>query len=142
MDDGSTDGSGDLCELLKTTDSRIQVVHQENQGLGPARNSGLNIATGKYVSFVDSDDWIEYNTYEILVNSMKTNHCQIASCGRKIVNDEACLSLVYCNAAEKILYGEEIIQHYLLQQNMNMSACDKLFETSLFENIRFPSGYV
>ena len=142
VDDGSTDGSGNLCELLKTKDSRIQVVHQENQGLGPARNSGLNIATGKYVAFVDSDDWIEYNTYEILINSIETNHCQIASCGRKIVNDEACLSLVYCNDVEKILYGEDIIQHYLLQQNMNMSACDKLFDIMLFEDIRFPKGYV
>ena len=142
VDDGSTDGSGDLCEVLKAKDLRIQVVHQTNQGLGPARNSGLNIATGKYVSFVDSDDWIEYNTYEILINSMKNNHCKIATCGRKIVNDETCLKLIYCNDTETILYGEEIIQHYLLQSKMNMSACDKLFERNLFENIRFPKGYV
>lgn len=142
VDDGSTDGSGELCETLKSKDSRIQVIHQVNQGLGPARNSGLAIATGMYLSFIDSDDWIEQNTYEILVNSMERNHCQIATCGRKIVDDEKCLDLVYCSDDEKVLVGEEIIEHYLLQNNMNMSACDKLFERSLFENIQFPSGYV
>ena len=142
VDDGSTDGSGELCEVLKCSDSRIQVIHQVNQGLGPARNSGLAVATGKYVSFIDSDDWIEQNTYEILMNSMEKNHCQIATCGRKIVDDENCLNLVYCNDNEQVLSGEEIIEHYLLQNNMNMSACDKLFERSLFADITFPSGYV
>lgn len=142
VDDGSTDGSGELCDVLKSKDSRIQVIHQVNQGLGPARNSGLNIATGKYLSFIDSDDWIEQNTYEILVNSMESNHCRIATCGRKIVDDEKCLGWVYCSDDEKVLHGEEIIEHYLLQSDMNMSACDKLFDISLFEDIRFPGGYV
>lgn len=142
VDDGSTDGSGELCDVLKSKDLRIQVIHQVNQGLGPARNSGLNIATGRYLSFIDSDDWIEQNTYEILVNSMESNHCRIATCGRKIVDDENCLDWVYCNDGEKVLSGEEIIEHYLLQDNMNMSACDKLFERSLFTDIWFPSGYV
>jgi glycosyltransferase involved in cell wall biosynthesis len=142
VDDGSTDGSGELCDLLKSRDSRVQVIHQENQGLGPARNSGLTVATGEYVSFIDSDDWIEQNTYEILINSMERNQCRIAACGRKIVDDDKCLDLVYCNKDEKVLNGEDIIEHYLLQNDMNMSACDKLFERSLFEDIQFPSGYV
>lgn len=142
VDDGSTDGSAALCDALQATDNRIRVIHQVNQGLGPARNSGLNIAMGKYVSFVDSDDWIERNTYEVLIHSMERNNCSVATCGRKIVDDGNCLKMVYCSNSEKVLTGSEIIGHYLLQADMNMSACDKLFERSLFSDIRFPSGFV
>lgn len=142
VDDGSTDGSGDLCDALKAKDNRICVIHQVNQGLGPARNSGLNIAKGKYVSFIDSDDWIEHDTYEVLIDSMERNNCSIATCGRKIVDDENCLKMVYCSNSEKVLMDSEIIEHYLLQTDMNMSACDKLFERSLFLDVRFPSGLI
>lgn len=142
VDDGSTDGSEGLCDELQATDNRIRVIHQVNQGLGPARNSGLNIATGKYVSFIDSDDWIEHDTYKEMLDSMERNDCLIATCGRKIVDDENCLELVYCSDSEKLLKGSEIIEHYLLQTDMNMSACDKLFERSLFSDVRFPSGFV
>lgn len=142
VDDGSTDGSGDLCETLAKKDHRIKVIHQENQGLGPARNSGLDVAKGQYVSFIDSDDWIELNTYEILLDIIGKNECQIVTCGRKIVDDNGCVTKVYCNDSEKILFNEEIIEHYLLQLDMNMSACDKLFYRRLFSDIRFPENYV
>ena len=59
VDDGSSDGSGELCDQFALTDSRIKVFHQENQGQSCARNKGLAIAKGEYIGFVDSDDWIE-----------------------------------------------------------------------------------
>ena len=59
VDDGSTDGSGKLCDTLKERDGRIQVIHQENQGLGGARNTGIREARGDWLLLVDSDDWIE-----------------------------------------------------------------------------------
>ena len=63
IDDGSTDGSGDLCDHYARKDSRIQVIHQENGGLGAARNEGIRRAGGEYLSFVDSDDWVSPVSY-------------------------------------------------------------------------------
>ena len=74
VDDGSPDRSGVICDELMTRDSRIKVVHKENGGLGFARNSGLELATGKYVTFVDSDDWISDTHIENLHRAASTHH--------------------------------------------------------------------
>lgn len=66
VDDGSTDGSGAICDRYAEKDSRIQVIHKENGGLSSARNVGLERITGEWALFVDSDDWIELNTLELL----------------------------------------------------------------------------
>lgn len=142
VDDGSNDGSENLCDKLATTDSRIIVIHQENQGLGPARNAGLNIMKGTYVGFVDSDDWIDTKMYEELYLSLKKYHCDISTCGKTIVSDEGILDNVYCFGKEEIISNEEAIKHFLLQKDMNMSACDKLFNSNLFKNIRFPGDFL
>ena len=68
VDDGSPDKSGDICDKLKQQDSRICVIHKSNGGLSSARNAGIQVAKGKYISFVDSDDDVELNMFEIMVN--------------------------------------------------------------------------
>ena len=77
VDDGSTDGSGELCDLLAKCDKRIQVVHKSNGGLSDARNAGIEIAEGKYFSFIDSDDYIEPDMLESLYKLAKSTDCQI-----------------------------------------------------------------
>jgi len=72
VDDGSKDSSGSMCDDYALKDSRIKVIHQKNAGLSAARNSGMDIATGDYIGFVDSDDWIEPDTYEILVKEIES----------------------------------------------------------------------
>lgn len=67
VNDGSTDSSGDICHTYAQNDNRIKVIHQVNSGVSSARNTGLNAATGDYISFVDPDDYIELNTYETLI---------------------------------------------------------------------------
>ncbi|HJA92814.1 MAG TPA: glycosyltransferase [Candidatus Eisenbergiella merdipullorum] len=67
IDDGSKDSSGHICDLLAEEDSRIQVIHQENRGHGEARNIGIAAARGKWISFVDDDDWLEENTQELCI---------------------------------------------------------------------------
>ena len=67
VDDGSTDGSGELCEKIKNNDTRIKVYHKKNGGLGSARNYGFNQAKGEYILFLDSDDYIELNTIEKMI---------------------------------------------------------------------------
>ena len=71
VDDGSKDNSGRMCDEYKASDSRIKVIHKQNGGLGFARNSGLEIATGEFVSFVDSDDYVKLDMYEKLYNRIK-----------------------------------------------------------------------
>lgn len=66
VDDGSTDGSGKICDKYKELDERIVCIHKENGGLSSARNAGVNIATGEYFVFVDSDDWVSIRMVETL----------------------------------------------------------------------------
>ena len=78
VDDGSTDNSGAICDELKQTDNRIQVLHKKNGGLSDARNAGLKIAKGEFVGFVDSDDYIKEDMFETLYKLNKEHHSDIA----------------------------------------------------------------
>ncbi len=80
VDDGSTDNSGTICDDYATKDSRIKVIHQENQGVSAARNAGLKVATGEYIGFVDSDDFIEPDMYIHLLNLLIQSCSDIAIC--------------------------------------------------------------
>ena len=84
VDDGSTDLSYDICEKYKKLDNRIKVYHKTNGGLSDAKNFGIKHASGKYIGFVDSDDWIEPMMYEILYKNIKEKNADIAICGRYI----------------------------------------------------------
>lgn len=88
VDDGSKDQSGQICDEIKTTDNRIKVIHQSNGGLGFARNSGLKIATGEYISFVDSDDYIKLDMYEKLYVNAKNNNSDTCIFGYFRIRDE------------------------------------------------------
>ena len=80
VDDGSADSCGLILDVSILNDSRILVIHQKNKGVSAARNAGLSIARGKYVGFVDPDDWIEPDMYKILVNAIEIENCDIAGC--------------------------------------------------------------
>ncbi len=81
IDDGSQDGSGELCDLLAAEDSRILVIHQENRGVSAARNAGLRAAKGAYIGFVDADDWIEPEMYQSMISLMEADGSDAAFCG-------------------------------------------------------------
>ncbi|MGM9843051.1 MAG: glycosyltransferase [Muribaculaceae bacterium] len=81
VDDGSPDNSGNIIDEWSKKDSRIKVIHKENGGLGFARNSGLEIATGDYIAFIDSDDYIDLNMYETLINKAIETKSDIVYCG-------------------------------------------------------------
>ena len=80
VDDGSTDSSGKLCDEISKTDKRIKVIHQQNQGLGAARNSGLKIATGEFISFIDSDDWVEPEMIAAMVRFAHQESLDVVEC--------------------------------------------------------------
>jgi len=81
IDDGSTDGAGNICDEYQCADSRIKVIHQENKGLASARYTGVQNAEGKYIGFVDSDDWIAIDMYEHLMTVAEVGKCDIVSMG-------------------------------------------------------------
>ena len=78
VDDGSTDGSGNICDQWKIKDRRIKVIHQTNQGVSSARNKGLSVARGEYIAFIDSDDWVEHDYLEILMLKMNHRDCDLS----------------------------------------------------------------
>ena len=82
VDDGSTDSSGDICDEYAQIDARIKVIHKENGGVSSARNAALDLCTpgGDLVAFVDSDDWLELNMYETLLEQIYLYNADIASC--------------------------------------------------------------
>lgn len=87
IDDGSPDNSGKICDEYATKDSRLIVIHQENAGVSAARNSGLDIAKGEYITFIDSDDWVEPDYLTTLYDILLEKKCDIVIVGiRKIIN--------------------------------------------------------
>lgn len=115
VDDGSPDRCGEICDGYAETDPRIHVIHKENEGLGMARNSGLSIATGDYVMYVDSDDWLEKDMVEKLVTAMEREAADFAVCGYQKQTDSGKVLAKYpcCNVAT-VFEEKEIVEKVLL----------------------------
>ena len=142
VDDGSTDGSEKLCDELAVADSRIKVIHQVNCGLSGARNSGIDNATGKYLFFCDSDDYLEYNALEMLLNNLKAQDADVVACGiEKIYNDETCKEPEqFTNNIPGRWSGHESIIQMMRNNNICTVVWNKLYKFELFDGIRFPLG--
>lgn len=134
VDDGSSDGSAELCDEYMQRDSRIKVIHKENGGSTSSRNAGLKIATGKYVGFVDSDDWIEENMFELLYSAISSCNADIAVA--RIYIDQGNIS--YEDEKRSIISGvyeksDNIISHNIIytddykQRGISPNLWDKLF---------------
>lgn len=140
VDDGATDSSPAICDEYSKKDDRIKVVHKQNGGLSSARNAGLDIATGDYIGFVDSDDFIAEDMYENLVKEISGDKSNIANCMyvRYYDSGETSPSRVPHNTNEEI----EIIDFLkeLLLHTGDVSVCSKLFPKEVIGNTRFPEG--
>lgn len=135
-DDGSTDSSGIICDEWAKKDHRIRVIHKENGGLSDARNAGIEIATGNWYAFIDSDDFIVDDTLERLYNVAVSNNCQMAVCNMVRIYENGETEPFYCPVTEPTVYhGND--RFATLNQP---SVCNKLFHAELFENLRFPKG--
>lgn len=141
VDDGSTDGTAQLCDELAAEDPRISVYHKENGGSSSARNLGLSKAQGEYIGFVDSDDHIEADMYEKLYTGMIKSGAYIAQVGRDETDEEGNALPDICIPPKKAtLYSNEEFLKELLLHKGDCSFCTKLFKKEVFENRSFPLG--
>lgn len=141
VDDGSTDTSGVLCDKLAGEDERIRVFHKENGGSSSARNLGIAQAKGKYLGFVDSDDYISPNMYELLFNAVSEYDADIAQTGRDEVDEQGnCLPNICEPPKAKVFMQAKDFLFEMLMHRGDCSFCTKLVKKELFETGTFPEG--
>lgn len=137
VDDGSQDHCGHICDEYAKRDSRIKVIHQKNGGLSAARNTGMDIATGDYIAFVDSDDYISLNMYQNMIHILEDKDLDIVCCG----NYRVIGNTVYGNEGSgvlKIFDRNEIVYKSLL--DYKVAAWNKVYKYDVTKDVRFPVG--
>ncbi len=141
VDDGSTDGTDALCDELATEDPRIRVFHKENGGSSSARNLGIKEATGEYLGFVDSDDYVEPDMYERLLHAIETTHLPIAQTGRDEIDPEGRRLPNICEPVteEQEILAKDFLRELLMHRG-DCSFCTKLVRRDLFDEEGFPVG--
>lgn len=144
VDDGSPDSCPQMCDDYAKKDSRIKVVHKKNGGLSDARNAGMAVATGEYISFIDSDDWIETSMFELLLNNIFQYDCEI-SCGG--------IMMVWENGGKKeplfpidktvVIKGtKEAILDLIQKKHIIQPVWNKLYKKSVIKDVPFPVGKI
>lgn len=135
IDDGSKDDTWRVMQDYAGKDNRIEIYHQENQGVAATRNHLLDKVKGDYVLFVDSDDWIEPDMVEFLIGKATKHNAEVTMCGM-VVNDTP----VRAEYAESLLSKEECLRTFLFHKDLKGSLCNKFVKTSLLHNVRFHCG--
>lgn len=148
VNDGSTDGSAAICDLYTTLDKRVRVLHQENQGLSAARNAGMANATGHYLAFVDSDDFVSSQYVQTLFQALINNDADMSICScAKLIPDQH-----GPRAEEGELMEAYAIREGVLSPKEALTACartgetkwviavNKLYRRKLFEGLEYPIG--
>lgn len=139
VDDGSPDESGAICDEYAARDERVRVVHKKNGGLSDARNAGLDIAQGRWIGFVDSDDYIAPDMYEYLHSIAIREHAQIAMCDMYMFYDNGVVE-EHPNDFYDVVDNVEAAKIVLEAQVTSVTAVNKLYRSEVYENIRFPFG--
>ncbi|HHX70707.1 MAG TPA: glycosyltransferase, partial [Gallicola sp.] len=140
VDDGSLDNSGEICDAYAKRYSNIKVIHKDNGGQSSARNEGLRVATGEYIGFVDSDDWILPDMYEHLYKILNEFNCELSMCQRLNIRNEHEAVRALASAKYNIFEGNKIMETYLTSDML--SVWNKLYKKSLFDDNRFPEGKI
>lgn len=143
VDDGSPDACGTICDEYAKQDSRITVIHKPNGGLSDARNAGLDLMTGKYVAFVDSDDWIMPRMYETLLQMLKQFQADIAfgAVADDLEQDGKATTVKVSNYGDEP-FSESAAEAMRRYFHGSWAAWDKLYKADLFRDIRYPVGEI
>lgn len=146
VNDGSPDQSEEICKEFFRKDARIRYVRQENGGLSAARNTGIELATGDYITFIDPDDWVTEDYVEVLYRQLQKYNADVSVANYNLYDDSSSKYLIKVtddDYSETLYEGREIMDHDAIQETRDMAwACAmmKLYKRSLFEGLRFPVG--
>lgn len=144
VNDGSPDCCREICEEYKNKDKRIVIINKENGGLSDARNAGIDVAKGKYIAFIDSDDYVSNDYIEYMYNLIVKYSSKMSICRVKEVWTNAKVEEVENDVKLKsqLLNSKETFYNLLFDKGIEVCAYAKLYEKDLFNNIRFPKGKV
>lgn len=144
VDDGATDGCGELCDELAREDARIRVIHQENQGLSAARNTGIDAARGRYYAFVDSDDILSPHYLQKLYDACEQHDAYMAICAVEDVNEDGTSQTPpeYTLPAETgVFVGKELLNRFYAPNGTYYTvAWNKLYRAEVWKLLHYPEG--
>lgn len=140
VDDGSTDSCVQICDDFAKKDDRIKVIHKQNGGQSSARNAGLDIATGDYIGFVDSDDYILQDMYERLIDAIEKDEFSVASIMFNKVDSDGRLYPSKVAHPESVRITAKDYVKELMLKTGDESVCTKLFSRDIFNDLRFNEG--
>ena len=138
VDDGSPDGCGAICDEYAAQDKRVRVIHKANGGVSSARNAGLTAATGEWIGWVDSDDWIEPDMYSYMLRKAREYGADIAVCSRTEIYPDR--KVVRGWDEDLFMSREDALALLLNNDTLQNYCCDKLFRAGLWERIVFPGS--
>lgn len=142
VNDGSTDNSLAHCIAWKRKDPRITVYDKKNGGLSDARNYGIKHSHGKYLGFVDSDDYIKSDMYQLLYQGIVKFNAQIACGGRIMVENSGYQKPCFTLSSDKVFNSHDALKELLKVSSINEAAWDKLYKKDLFNHIEFPKNEI
>ncbi len=137
VDDGSTDGSEKICDLMAEQDERIMVIHKPNGGLSDARNVGISYATGSFIAFLDSDDYIHHQMYQELIHQMDVHDADIAECNY-IKTIKTRTDLPYRGCVVQIADRNQALISMMRWECFDISVWNKVYKRELLDGLFFP----
>lgn len=142
IDDGSTDNSGHICDDYAKIDKRIRVIHKKNGGLSDARNRGLEIASGDYIGFVDSDDYVHRDMFQVMYETMFQENCDIVEVGYKEFYEKDTVQVDITKKSLNVYDKNSAVIRTILDIKCRNYVWNKLYKKQLWKDIEFPVGKV
>lgn len=140
IDDGTQDNSGEIAEEFAKKDKRFKVFHQKNQGLSGARNTGLNCATGDYIFFLDSDDYIHPQTFEILVNLIEKHNVNFVCFSLQHTKNLYAPIEKNLSLTQKTKIYTNPLEAFIKKRNIQTGVCLRLYKSKFLKDLRFIEG--
>ena len=135
IDDGSKDGSLEICNKYALMDNRVKVYHKENEGIAKTRNYGLRVSSGEYVTFVDSDDYVHQDFLRVLFEAIEKNHCELSICSFSRFTDNEIIHNTM--GMSKTVDQQELELLMFTDENIGKANWNKLYSAKLLNNIKF-----